>query len=167
MRHSFALKAESYELWLSPGQRDYRLHLGGEVIAPVAFSHHLGGSGILEIASETVPVRFAIDGDVLHLHVRGRTHILRYRDRLSEFDLSEVLASHDAARAPMPGVVVAINVSRGDAVSRGATLMLVESMKLEFVVRAPRGGVVDRVHFEVGQSFEQGAALVTFSDEGR
>ncbi|KRQ09634.1 hypothetical protein AOQ71_20655 [Bradyrhizobium manausense] len=133
----------------------------------MAFSHHLGGSGILEIANETVPVRFAIDGDVLHLHVRGRTHILRYRDRLSEFDLSEVLASHDAARAPMPGVVVAINVSRGDAVSRGATLMLVESMKLEFVVRAPRGGVVDRVHFEVGQSFEQGAALVTFSDEGR
>ncbi|WP_445219944.1 acetyl-CoA carboxylase biotin carboxyl carrier protein subunit [Bradyrhizobium sp. Pa8] len=167
MKHSFALDVETYELWLSPGQHGYRLHLNDEVIAPVAFSHQLDGSGILAIAGDTVPVKFAIHGDMLHLHIRGRTHILRYRDQLRTLACSDEESNHLVARAPMPGVVIATRVSRGDVVSAGATLMLVESMKLEFVVRAPRSGVVERIHFKVGESFERDSALVTFSEEGR
>ncbi|WFU80433.1 hypothetical protein QA645_39095 [Bradyrhizobium sp. CIAT3101] len=167
MKHCFGLNDENYELWLSPGQHDYRLHLGDEVIAPVALSDHLDGSAHLVIASEAVPVRFAIEGDTLHLHIRGRTHILRYRDPLRELGSSDEQASHLVARAPMPGVVIAIAVCHGDVVCAGATLMVVESMKLEVVVRAPRGGVIERIHFGVGESFERGVVLVTFSEEGR
>ncbi|WP_027524777.1 acetyl-CoA carboxylase biotin carboxyl carrier protein subunit [Bradyrhizobium sp. Ec3.3] len=167
MKHSFALDVENYELWLSPGQHGYRLHLDDEVFAPVSFSHELDGSGTLVIASDTIPVKFAIDGDRLYLHIRGRTYILRYRDQLRTLACLDDQASHLVARAPMPGVVIATKVSRGDVVSGGATLMLVESMKLEFVVRAPRGGVVERIHFGVGDSFERDSALVTFSEEGR
>lgn len=167
MKHSFALDGENYELWLSPRQHGYRLHLDDEVFAPVSFSHELDGTGTLVIASDTVPVKFAIDGDMLYLHIRGRTYILRYRDQLRTLACLDEQASHLLARAPMPGVVIATKVSRGDVVSAGATLMLVESMKLEFVVRAPRGGVVERIHFGVGESFERDSALVTFSEEGR
>ncbi|WP_439373342.1 acetyl-CoA carboxylase biotin carboxyl carrier protein subunit [Bradyrhizobium sp. DASA03120] len=167
MKHCFELNVDNYELWLSPGQRDYRLHLGDEVIAPVALSHHFDGSGLLVIANESVPIRFATDGDTLHLHIFGRTHIMRYRDPLRELACLDEEASHLVARAPMPGVVIATKVCRGDVVCAGATLMVVESMKLEFVVRAPRGGVVERIHFGVGESFERGLALVTLSEERR
>jgi acetyl/propionyl-CoA carboxylase alpha subunit len=167
VKHCFELNVENYELWLSPGQSDYRLHLADEVIAPVALSHRFDGSGLLVIASETLPIRFAIDGDALHLHIRGRTHVLRYRDPLRELARSDEQASHLVTRAPMPGVVIATKVCQGDVVSAGATMMLVESMKLEFVVRAPRGGVVERIHFGVGESFERGVPLVTFSEERR
>ncbi|MGY8669310.1 biotin/lipoyl-containing protein [Bradyrhizobium sp. UFLA05-109] len=167
MTHSFTLDAENYQIWLSRSQYGYRLHLDDEVFAPVSFSHLFEGSGTLAIASDSVPVKFAIDGDILHLHIRGRTHVLRYRDQLRTLACLDEQANHLVARAPMPGVVIAIKVSRGDVVSAGATLMLVESMKLEFVVRAPRGGVVERIHFAVGESFERDSALVTFSEEGR
>ncbi|MCP3396992.1 biotin/lipoyl-containing protein [Bradyrhizobium sp. CCGB20] len=167
MKHSFALGVENYELWLSPGQHGYRLHLKDEAISPVTFSHQRNGSGTLVIASDTVPVHFAIDGDIVHLHIRGRTHILTYRDQLRTLACPDEEPGHLVARAPMPGVVIATKVSRGDVVSADAILMLVESMKLEFVVRASRGGVVERVHFEVGESFERDCALVTISEVGR
>lgn len=166
MKHSFASGVENYELWLSPDQHGYRLHLDDEVIAPVAFSHQSDGSGILFVPSDAIPVNFAIDGDTLYLHIHGRTHILQYRDQLRTLAWPDEQASDLVARAPMPGVVVASKVSPGDVVSAGATLMLVESMKLEFAVRAPRDGVVERIHFHVGERFERDSALVTFSEEG-
>ncbi|MGY8682100.1 biotin/lipoyl-containing protein [Bradyrhizobium sp. UFLA05-153] len=167
MKHSFSLDVENYELWLSPGQHGYRLHLDDEVIAPVTFSHQLDGRGLLVIPTDTIPVKFAIGGDTLYLHIRGRTHILQYRDQLRALAFSDAQADDLVARAPMPGVVVATEVSPGDVVSAGATLMLAESMKLEFVVRSPRDGTVECIHFKVGESFERDSALVTFSEKGR
>nr|WP_246501825.1 acetyl-CoA carboxylase biotin carboxyl carrier protein subunit [Mesorhizobium amorphae] len=66
----------------------------------------------------------------------------------------------------MPGVVVATSVLPGEAIAAGTALMVIESMKLETVIRSSQDGVVDRVHFKEGESFEQDAVLVTLSAEG-
>nr|WP_246726120.1 acetyl-CoA carboxylase biotin carboxyl carrier protein subunit [Rhizobium laguerreae] len=66
----------------------------------------------------------------------------------------------------MPGVVVKTSVLPGDQISAGYALMVIESMKLESVIRAPQDGVVDRIHFSEGESFEHGAVLVTVKEEG-
>nr|WP_249788103.1 acetyl-CoA carboxylase biotin carboxyl carrier protein subunit [Bradyrhizobium sp. NBAIM01] len=68
----------------------------------------------------------------------------------------------------MPGFVVAITASPGQSVSAGMALMLIESMKLETVIRSPQDGIVDRIHVKEGDSFEHEAVLVTLSkEEGR
>ena len=64
-------------------------------------------------------------------------------------------------RAPMPGLVVRVEVQAGERVEAGAGLVVVEAMKMENELRAPRGGVVTAVHVEPGQAVEKGAALVT------
>ncbi|MBY5891557.1 acetyl-CoA carboxylase biotin carboxyl carrier protein subunit [Rhizobium leguminosarum] len=66
----------------------------------------------------------------------------------------------------MPGVVVKTSVLPGDQIAAGSGLMVIESMKLESVIRAPQDGVVDRIHFSEGESFEHGAVLVTIKEEG-
>lgn len=63
--------------------------------------------------------------------------------------------------APMPGLVVRLEVREGQRVEAGAGLVVVEAMKMENELRAPRGGVVSAVHARVGQAVEKGAALVT------
>jgi biotin carboxyl carrier protein len=64
-------------------------------------------------------------------------------------------------RAPMPGMVVRVEVSEGQQVDAGAALVVVEAMKMENDLRAQRPGVVKRVHVRAGEAVEKGAPLVT------
>jgi len=64
-------------------------------------------------------------------------------------------------RAPMPGMVVRVEVVDGQRVEAGAGLVVVEAMKMENELRAPRAGVVQAVHVAVGQAVEKGMPLVT------
>jgi len=66
-------------------------------------------------------------------------------------------------RAPMPGLVVRIEVAEGQRVDAGAGLVVVEAMKMENELRAPRPGMVQTVHVAVGQAVEKGASLVTLA----
>ncbi|MBY3360181.1 hypothetical protein HFN97_20495 [Rhizobium laguerreae] len=166
MNHIFELEGVDYQLWLSRCQQGYRLHLGDEILVPLDFTHQGDGSGLLTIADSSEPVRFAIDGDTIHLHIRGRTRVLRYRDPLLAHSLVKKDAGLLVARAPMPGVVVKTSVLPGDQISAGSALMVIESMKLESVIRAPQDGVVDRIHLSEGESFKHGAVLVTIKEEG-
>ena len=65
--------------------------------------------------------------------------------------------------APMPGLVVRIEVAEGQQVDAGAGLVVVEAMKMENELRAPRPGTVQTVHVAVGQAVEKGASLVTLA----
>jgi pyruvate carboxylase subunit B len=68
-------------------------------------------------------------------------------------------------KAPMPGLVVRVEVSAGSVVEAGAGLVVVEAMKMENELRASHRGVVERIHVQAGDRVEKGAPLVTLSDE--
>ena len=63
-------------------------------------------------------------------------------------------------RAPAPAVVVAVNVTAGEDVEAGATIVLLESMKLQTPVRAPRSGRVREVFARVNSQVDAGAPLL-------
>jgi pyruvate carboxylase subunit B len=67
-------------------------------------------------------------------------------------------------RAPMPGLVVRVDVQPGQRVDAGAGLVVVEAMKMENQLRAPQAGVVAAVHVTAGETVEKGAALVTLEN---
>jgi pyruvate carboxylase len=62
--------------------------------------------------------------------------------------------------APMPGTVIALEVSVGDQVQEGQSLGVVEAMKLETAVRAPISGTVKEIAASVGQRVESGDLLL-------
>ena len=72
-------------------------------------------------------------------------------------------AASGVVKAPMPGLVVRVEVSAGQEVEAGAPLVVVEAMKMENELRAPRRGVVAQIHVTAGDRVEKGAALVTLS----
>jgi 3-methylcrotonyl-CoA carboxylase alpha subunit len=63
----------------------------------------------------------------------------------------------------MPGLVTAILVQVGDAVERGAPLVILEAMKMEMRITAPYAGRVSKVACSVGQVVTPGALLVEIS----
>ena len=62
--------------------------------------------------------------------------------------------------APMPGLVVRIDVEVGDVVQAGQPLVVMEAMKMENELRSSSAGTVSTVKAVVGQAVEKGAVLV-------
>jgi biotin carboxyl carrier protein len=87
-----------------------------------------------------------------------RSQLLRSRRGGLEADSGEI-----SIRAPMPGLIVAIQVSEGDTVTAGQTVVILESMKMQNELKAPRDGTVQRISVESGQTVEQKKVLVTIT----
>lgn len=77
----------------------------------------------------------------------------------AEAQASAVASGPGAPLSPMPGRVVKVFVTSGDAVKAGDPLAAVEAMKMEYLVRAPGDGVVTRVLCQQGQTVAQGQKL--------
>ena len=78
------------------------------------------------------------------------------------FDFSfRKVAAGGPVRAPMPGLVVRVEVTVGQEVAAGTGLVVVEAMKMENELRAHSRGLVEQIHVEAGQRVEKGAPLVT------
>jgi propionyl-CoA carboxylase alpha chain len=65
---------------------------------------------------------------------------------------------------PMPGLVVSVNVNRGEAVKAGQTLAVVEAMKMENVLRAERDGVIGAIKVKAGDSLAVDQVILEFEN---
>ncbi|MDC0736984.1 acetyl/propionyl/methylcrotonyl-CoA carboxylase subunit alpha [Cognatishimia sp. SS12] len=68
--------------------------------------------------------------------------------------------------APMPGLVKAVFVSKGQHVAAGDRLAILEAMKMEHALLAARDGTVAEVLVAEGSQVEAGAALIRLEEEG-
>ncbi|MEZ4422694.1 MAG: biotin/lipoyl-containing protein [Gemmatimonadota bacterium] len=63
-------------------------------------------------------------------------------------------------RAPMPGLVVRVDVQEGQTVEKGSGLVIVEAMKMENELKAEAPGVVARIRVSAGQTVEKDQVLI-------
>lgn len=67
--------------------------------------------------------------------------------------------------APMPGQIRALNVSEGETVIKGRTLLVIEAMKMEIRVQAPFDGVVKKLFVKQGQTVEREQILIEIEED--
>ena len=65
--------------------------------------------------------------------------------------------------APMPGTILAVNVTNGASVKKGDVLMVLEAMKMENEIMAPCDGTVSAVSVTKGTAVETGALLCSIA----
>ena len=65
--------------------------------------------------------------------------------------------------APMPGKILNVKVSVGDAVKRGEVILILEAMKMENEIVASQDGIVASIDVSEGQSVESGEVLATLN----
>ena len=65
--------------------------------------------------------------------------------------------------APMPGTILDVKVQKGDAVSKGQTLMILEAMKMENEILAPHDCTVAEIHAVKGTSVNAGDPLIVLA----
>ena len=69
-------------------------------------------------------------------------------------------ASDGAILSPMPGKIIAVEVARGQSVTKGQKLLTLEAMKMEHTLTAPFDGVVAELMAEKGRQVSEGTILV-------
>lgn len=74
-------------------------------------------------------------------------------------------ASGDAkpVASPMPGTILSVNVTAGQAVKKGDVLVILEAMKMENEIKAPNDATVATVNVDKGATVDTGQTLVTLS----
>ena len=103
------------------------------------------GTAHVDVGGRSVAIRIALPPDVdtaarhaaAHRHVAGETELT----------------------APMPGSVIAVHATLGDAIEAGAPLVTLEAMKMEHVVAAPSGGTVVELLVQAGDQVTRGQML--------
>jgi 3-methylcrotonyl-CoA carboxylase alpha subunit len=73
-------------------------------------------------------------------------------------------SSTDRVFSPMPGQVISLSVGKGDRVSTGDVLLVIEAMKMEHAISAPRSGVVMEINCAVGQRVDDDLELVVLGE---
>ncbi|WP_373059311.1 acetyl-CoA carboxylase biotin carboxyl carrier protein subunit [Zunongwangia sp. H14] len=63
-------------------------------------------------------------------------------------------------KAPMPGLILDVNVKEGDEVKEGDYLLVLEAMKMENTLSAPGDGIIKSIHVEKGQTVEKNQLLI-------
>ena len=67
--------------------------------------------------------------------------------------------------APMPCKVLRVEVEEGQEIKKNQALVVIESMKMETVIRSPQDGKISRVVHKAGDLCKAGVALVEFEGE--
>ncbi|MBW3660248.1 MAG: hypothetical protein KY397_01260 [Gemmatimonadetes bacterium] len=101
------------------------------------------------------PGRLALDGLVHALEVATEAE-----HRLAALGIGAAGARRARdVRAPMPGLVLEIEVQEGSAVAEGDGLVIIEAMKMENEITSPIAGVVADLAVSPGEAVEQGALM--------
>ena len=143
---------EPFEAHLAavPGTPLYHLLLAGHSWTVAAQS--LDGAAPLRWALGAVGERFEVEA------VDDRTRQIQ-----ALTGRGKAPSGGGVVKAPMPGLVVRVEVAVGQQVETGAGLVVVEAMKMENELRATRPGVVQTIHVAPGQTVDKGASLVTLA----
>jgi pyruvate carboxylase subunit B len=128
---------------------------------------------------EGTPVRLITIGDEVHRVVVRRRHARSAYTLWIDGFTYEVEALDERTRtirdltaaasgpagpvpllAPMPGLIVRVEVQVGDTVSAGQGLIVMEAMKMENELRSHGPGVVKAIRVTAGDAVEKGATLI-------
>jgi acetyl/propionyl-CoA carboxylase alpha subunit len=132
-------------------------------------------------ASPSVRVRLEAEGEPVDVALSGEDLALEpaWRDgedlivfsggeavalRLARAAQGGVDAVHGGEiRAPMPGRIVALSAANGDKLAKGATIAVMEAMKMEYALTAPVAGVLEGLSVQVGAQVEESTVIARVS----
>lgn len=171
MSWAVTLGEQTFDLILRDSEERgvYILEISGEDdqsgCTPVSLQHVYGDKYLITLGNRTAPV-------FICRTTRGYRTVLYGHEFTAEveearlFKLKKEMAALRGSEgpvdviAPMPGLVLSVEVEQGQQVSGGSGVAVVESMKMENEIRATHDGIVERVMVEAGQVVDKGETLV-------
>ena len=113
-------------------------------------------------------VKADLSAKQLTVKVNGRLYEVEIKGKMEQ--LLEKMGINAAAsskvneiKAPMPGLVLSVDVSAGDTLKKGDAVIVLEAMKMENVLKSPGEGTVKSVEVKQGDAVDKGQVLIKLS----
>lgn len=130
---------------------DGRLHLLADNKSYSAF--------VENVDRQQKKITLRVNGQMYELEVREPIDLLLQKMGLN----INTVKKAESINAPMPGLVLKIMVSEGQALKKGDPVLILEAMKMENVFKAPEDAVVKAIKVAEGKAVEKGAVLIELS----
>lgn len=104
----------------------------------------------------------------LKIKVNGNKYSLELKDKYDELlqklgiDTSAGLKIKEL-KSPMPGLILDVRVAEGAEVKKGDTLLVLEAMKMENILRSPGDAMVKKIIVKKGMAVEKNQVLIQFA----
>lgn len=100
-----------------------------------------------------------------HFIINGGHYNVKLEDQFDQIANKLGLLTQNSVKvkeikAPMPGLVLEVQVAPGQSVSKGEPLVILEAMKMENILRAPGDAVVQKVLIEKGKPVDKNQLLI-------
>lgn len=99
-----------------------------------------------------------VNGDQFEVEVKDELDILLEKMGLSDLTSQAVTE----LKAPMPGLILDLHVKPGDVVKQGDTLLVLEAMKMENVIKSPADVTVKSIEAKTGEAVEKNQTIICF-----
>jgi biotin carboxyl carrier protein len=132
-------------------------------VGPAEYSVlHKGRSYNIEVVPGREPKHYTVNTFYFSHEIEAvdaETRYIRSRENATGGHVSNII------RSPMPGKIVKILVSVGDAVEVGQTVIIVSAMKMESEYKATKAGIVKEIPVNEGDTVDSNQVLVVIEDE--
>lgn len=113
---------------------------------------------LVQLDKATKTLKLKINGTIHTVEVKDRYDLLLEKMGINGSGSGKL----NSVKAPMPGLIVKINVNTGDSVKAGDALLVLEAMKMENVIKAAGDATVSQLKVTKGNSVEKGQVLIEF-----
>lgn len=113
---------------------------------------------VVEINADHKHLTIKLNGKLISLEVKDSMDLLL--EKLGIEHNSESVVKD--VKAPMPGLIIDVALVDGQEVKKGDTLLILEAMKMENVIKSPADGTISKVLIRKGESVEKNQILVEF-----
>jgi biotin carboxyl carrier protein len=171
MKYQVQIENKSYHLEVVNSTSDLKLYYNGK---PIEFDYfQIHPAGLYSIIIKGKQYRIWLDPkengnyhvylnhQLLKTAVEDERKILRKALRASQKEKSGLTK----IKAPMPGLVVQVEVESETSVVPGQGLVIVEAMKMENEIKSPVAGKVKKLHVKQGDAIEKDALLLEIIEE--
>jgi propionyl-CoA carboxylase alpha chain len=158
------LGGKRYDVEIEEENGLFRVYFGEECVTVRRRSSPDGGRMSLLIDDRPHEIEVEPVRDGFSVNVGGAAHAVEIRDPLTAMAEKAVRESSgpdiETVVAPMPGLVISVEVGVGDRVKPATPLVVVEAMKMQNELAARHGGLVRQVNVKPGQKVDTNEALV-------
>ena len=111
---------------------------------------------VLNQDADKKELKLLVNGESYHLKIEDEYDLLVRQLGLGVVTTQKI----NEIKAPMPGLVLELNVEAGQTISKGDPLLILEAMKMENVIKSAGDGVVEAILVDKGAAVEKGALLI-------